>query len=113
MDSHLVTLFCRDLTTAVNTLLGEIKEQLIPHLPRRAPVAPFDEMTVIGSAVREVVMRVSPVWAGNTRTTITDDLVVVDVRGTDGRWLECWRSDAPNVVPQPSERLPACSEDVA
>jgi hypothetical protein len=101
MNDHLVTLFCDDVRNTVNTLLGEIKEErLIPHLPRRAPVAPFNEMTVMGSAVREFVVRATPVWAGNTRVTITDDLIVVDVRDAEGRWLECWRSDVPNVTPQ-------------
>jgi hypothetical protein len=99
MNSHLVTLYQTDVTNAVATLLGEIKERLIPHLPIRVPVAPH-EMVVMGSNVRELLVHSTPVWKGNVRVTVTDDLVVIDVRDSDGRWLECWRSDAPNVVPQ-------------
>jgi hypothetical protein len=99
LDSHLVTLYQTDLFNAVATLLGEIAPRLIPHLPRHAPVAPFDQLTAMGNSVpRELVVHSAPAWRGNVRTAIEDDLITVAVRGADGCFVEVWRSDG--VVPQ-------------
>jgi hypothetical protein len=103
VNNHLLTLFVVDIKNAVATLLREIEPLLSPYLPARTPVGPQD-ITVMGGPVREVVMRVAPIWRGNTRVTIADDLIVVEARTSNG-WVEAWRSDVP-AVPQ-SARAPA------
>jgi hypothetical protein len=97
LNTHQVHLFCDDVKNTVNTLLDAIKERLIPHLPVRAPTLPH-ELTALGR-VREFVVHTTPVWRNNTRVTIEGDVITVDARGADGRWLECWRSDAPDMIP--------------
>jgi hypothetical protein len=105
VNSHLVTLFVDDIKRAIATLLDEIKPRLIPHLPARAPAGP-QNITVMGGPVREVVMRVTPIWRGNTRVTVEGDLIVVEARTTDG-WIEPWRSDCPDAVVQQRAAAPA------